>query len=257
MTTSTAPHTASELLAVMSARLLRDGQVVFAGVGIPLLAATLAQRLQAPGLTILFEGGTIGAFVEPGKLPPSTNEQRCTRRANMVLSSTDVLLLLQRGYVDVGFMGGAQIDQYGNLNSSFIGDPQHPASRLPGTGGGNDIASLTQMIVAMKHEKRRFVKTVDFVTSPGFLTGENSRHDAGLIAGGMYRVVTDRGMLGFDEASKRMKLLALYPGVTVEQVQHNTGFELLIPADLPVTDPPAEKELAVLRHLDPDRVYTA
>ena len=257
MTTSTALHTASELLAVMSARLLRDGQVVFAGVGIPLLAATLAQRLQAPGLTILFEGGTIGAFVEPGKLPPSTNEQRCTSRANMVLSSTDVLLLLQRGYVDVGFMGGAQIDQYGNLNSSFIGDPAKPKTRLPGTGGGNDIASLTQMIVAMKHEKRRLVKTVDFVTSPGFLTGENSRHDAGLIAGGMYRVVTDLGMLGFDEASKRMKLLALHPGITADQVQQNTGFELLVPPDLPVTDPPNEKELAVLRHLDPDRVYTA
>jgi glutaconate CoA-transferase, subunit B len=257
MTTSTTPYTGSELLAVMSARLLRDGQVVFAGVGIPLLAATLAQRLHAPGLTILFEGGTIGAFVEPGKLPPSTNEQRCTRRANMVLSSTDVLLLLQRGYVDIGFMGGAQIDQYGNLNSSFIGDPQHPTSRLPGTGGGNDIASLTQMIVAMKHEKRRFVKAVDFVTSPGFLTGETSRCDAGLIAGGMYRVVTDLGLLGFDEGSKRMKLLALHPGVTADQVQQNTGFQLLIAAELPVTDPPTENEVAVLRHLDPDRVYTA
>ena len=252
-----ASYTASELLAVMSARLLRDGQVVFAGVGIPLLAATLAQRLHAPGLTILFEGGTIGAFVEPGKLPPSTNEQRCTRRANMVLSSTDVLLLLQRGYVDVGFMGGAQIDQYGNLNSSFIGDPRHLTSRLPGTGGGNDIASLTQMIVAMKHEKRRFVQTVDFVTSPGFLTGNSSRRDAGLIAGGMYRVVTDLGMLGFDEGSKRMKLLAVHPGATAEQVQQNTGFELLVAADLDVTDPPTENELAVLRHLDPDRVYTA
>ena len=256
MTTSTAPYTASELLAVMSARLLRDGQVVFAGVGIPLLAATLAQRLHGSGLTILFEGGTIGAFVEPGKLPPSTNEQRCTRRANMVLSSTDVLLLLQRGYVDVGFMGGAQIDQYGNLNSSFIGDPQHPASRLPGTGGGNDIASLTQMIVAMKHEKRRFVKTVDFVTSPGFLTGDNSRRDAGLIAGGMYRVVTDLGLLGFDERSKRMELLAVHPGVTADQVQQNTGFELLTAADLPVTDPPTANELAVLRDLDPERLYT-
>jgi glutaconate CoA-transferase subunit B len=257
MTIDAAACTASELLAVMSARLLRDGQVVFAGVGIPLLAATLAQRLHAPGLTILFEGGTIGAFVEPGKLPPSTNEQRCTRRANMVLGSTDVLLLLQRGYVDIGFMGGAQIDQYGNLNSSFIGDPQHPASRLPGTGGGNDIASLTQMIVAMKHEKRRFLKTVDFVTSPGFLTGEDSRHHAGLVAGGMYRVVSDLGILGFDDTSKRMKLLALHPGVTADQVQQNTGFELSVAADLPVTDPPTENELAVLRHLDPDRVYTA
>jgi glutaconate CoA-transferase, subunit B len=257
MTISTAPYTASELLAVVSARLLRDGQVVFAGVGIPLLAATLAQRLHAPGLTILFEGGTIGAFVEPGKLPPSTNEQRCTRRANMVLGSTDVLLLLQRGYVDVGFMGGAQIDQYGNLNSSFIGDPQHPTSRLPGTGGGNDIASLTRMIVAMKHEKRRFVKTVDFVTSPGFLTGDNSRRDVGLIAGGMYRVVTDLGLLGFDERSKRMKLLALHPGVSTDRVQENTGFALLIETDLPVTEPPTENELAVLRHLDPERLYTA
>jgi len=250
-------YSSSELLAVMSARLLRDGQVVFAGVGIPLLAATLAQRLHCPGLTILFEGGTVGAFVEPGKLPPSTNEQRCTRRANMVLSSTDVLLLLQRGYVDVGFMGGAQIDQYGNLNSSFIGDPQHPTSRLPGTGGGNDIASLTHMIVAMKHEKRRFVRAVDFVTSPGFLIGNNSRRDAGLIAGGMYRVVTDLGMLGFEADSKRMELLAVHPGVTADQVQQNTGFELLVAPDLPTTDPPAEDELAVLRHLDPDRVYTA
>src|ERR1700739_1196167 len=151
MTISTPDYTASELLAVMSSRLLEDGQVVFAGVGIPLLAATLAQRLHGSGLTILSEGGTIGAFAEPGQLPPSTNEQRCTRRANMVLGSTDVLLLLQRGYVDIGFMGRAQIAQFGNLNSSFIGDAENPTTRLPGTGGGNDISSLTQMIVAMKH----------------------------------------------------------------------------------------------------------
>ena len=257
MTTSGSGYTASELLAVMSARLLRDGQVVFAGVGIPLLAATLAQRLHAPGLTILFEGGVIGAFIEPGKLPPSTNEQRCTRRANMVLSSTDVLLLLQRGYIDIGFMGGAQIDQYGNLNSSFIGDPDRPATRLPGTGGGNDIASLTQMIVAMRHEKRRFVNRVDFVTSPGFLSSTESRPEAGLIAGGMYRVVTDLGIFGFEERSKRMQLLALHPGITAEDVQENTGFELLIAADLAVADPLSEDELAALRHLDPDRLYTA
>jgi glutaconate CoA-transferase, subunit B len=161
-------YAASEMLAVLAARQLKDGQVAFAGVGVPLLAATLAQRLRCPGLTILFEGGVIGAFVEPGKLPPSTNDQRCTKRANMVLGSAEVLLLLQRGYVDIGFMGGAQIDQYGNLNSSFIGDPAAPKTRLPGTGGGNDISSLTNMIVAMKHEKRRFVEKVDFITSPGF-----------------------------------------------------------------------------------------
>jgi len=257
MTTSVSACTAGELLSIISARLLREGQVVFAGVGIPLLAATLAQRLHAPGLTILFEGGTIGAFVEPGKLPPSTNEQRCTRRANMVLGSTDVLLLLQRGYVDVGFMGGAQIDQYGNLNSSFIGGSSDPATRLPGTGGGNDIASLTQMIVAMKHEKRRFVSKVDFVTSPGFLSGGASRREAGLLAGGIFRVVTDLGIFGFDEPSGRMKLLALHPDVSLDRVQASTGFELLVDADLPVTEPPTGNELRVLRHLDPDRVYTA
>jgi glutaconate CoA-transferase, subunit B len=256
MTARAADHTASELLAVMSARLLRDGQVVFAGVGIPLLAATLAQRLHAPGLTILFEGGVVGAFIEPGQLPPSTNEQRCTRRANMVLSSTDVLLLLQRGYVDIGFMGGAQIDQYGNLNSSFIGDPDRPATRLPGTGGGNDIASLTHMIVAMKHEKRRFVNRVDFVTSPGFLSGADTRREAGLTVGGMYRVVTDLGIFGFEERSKRMELLALHPGVAAEHVQASTGFELVIAADLAVTEPPTKDELAALRHLDPERLYT-
>jgi glutaconate CoA-transferase subunit B len=179
----------------------------------------------------------------------------------MVLSSTDVLLLLQRGYVDIGFMGGAQIDQYGNLNSSFIGQPDgaigHPATRLPGTGGGNDIASLTQMIVAMKHEKRRFVNRVDFVTSPGFLSGIDSRRAAGLNTGGMYRVVTDFGVFGFEERSKRMQLKALHPGVTRDQIQSNTGFELLIAVDLEVADPPTEHELAVVRHLDPDRLYTA
>lgn len=250
-------YTASELLAVMSARLLKDGQIVFAGVGIPLLAATLAQGMHCPGLTILFEGGVIGPIIEPGKLPPSTNEQRCTKRANMVLSSTDVLLLLQRGYVDVGFMGGAQIDQHGNLNSSFIGDPARPKTRLPGTGGGNDISSLAQMIVAMKHEKRRFVKTVDFVTSPGYLQGGTTRRDSGLAAGGMYRVVTDLGIFGFDDKTKRMKIVALHSGVTVAQVQDNTGFELAAGPDIAVTERPAERELAFLRKLDPDRLYTA
>ena len=250
-------HTASELLAILSARQLMDGQVVFAGVGIPLLAATLAQRLHCPGLTILFEGGVIGAFIEPGKLPPSTNDQRCTVRANMVLGSAEVLLLLQRGYVDVGFMGGAQIDQFGNLNSSFIGDPAKPKTRLPGTGGGNDISSLTNMIVAMKHEKRRFVENVDFITSPGWLNGEQTRRDSGLPTGGMYRVVTDLAVFGFDETTRRLKPLALNPGVTREQVQDNTGFELEFGHDTGVTEPPTGNELSVLRMLDPDRLYIA
>ena len=251
------PYSASEMLSVMSGRLLTDGQTVFAGVGIPLLAATLAQRIHGPGITILFEGGTLGPFVVPGELPASTNEQRCTRRANMLLSITDVLLLLQRGYVDVGFMGGAQIDRYGNLNSSFIGSPENPSVRLPGTGGGNDISSLTQMIVAIKHEKRRFVEKVDFITSPGFLTGNSTRHDTGLISGGMYRVVTDLAIMGFDEMTKSMKVEALHPKVTAEEVRDNTGFDILIDENAGVTKAPSDEELSVLRHLDPDRVYIA
>ncbi len=248
-------HTAAELLTILSARELKNGQVVFAGVGIPLLAATLAQRLNCPSLTILFEGGVIGALIEPGKLPPSTNDQRCTMRANMVLGSAEVLLLLQRGYVDVGFMGGAQIDQYGNLNSSLIGDPARPKTRLPGTGGGNDIASLTQMIVAMKHEKRRFVEHVDFITSPGFLRGGTTRHDSGLVTGGMHRVVSDLAVFDFDEKDRRMRVIALNPGVTREQVQDNTGFKLKFADDLGITGPPTDQELKELRELDPERLY--
>ncbi|MEA2861237.1 MAG: glutaconate CoA-transferase, subunit [Methylobacteriaceae bacterium] len=253
------PHryTANEILTVLSARQLRDGQVIFAGVGIPLLAATLAQRTRCPGLTILFEGGVIGAFVEPGKLPPSTNDQRCTKRANMVLGSAEVLLLLQRGYVDLGFMGGAQIDQYGNLNSSFIGDPVHPKTRLPGTGGGNDISSLANMIVAMKHEKRRFVEYVDFITSPGFISGGDSRAKSGLPTGGMFRVVTELAVFSFEDEERRMKVAALNPGVTRQEVQDKTGFELIFDDDLAVTEPPSEHELSTLRLLDPERLFTA
>lgn len=257
MMTDKSAYTASELLAVMSARLLNDGQIVFAGVGIPLLAVTLAQRLHAPSLTILFEGGVIGPFVVPGELPPSTNEQRCTRKANMVLPITDVMLLLQRGYIDVGFMGGAQIDRFGNLNSSFIGDPDKPKTRLPGTGGGNDISSLTNMIVAMKHEKRRFVPEVDFVTSPGFLSGGTSRADAGLVTGGMFRVVTDLALMGFDGETRQMKVLALHQGVSRDQVLDNTGFDLAFDDELTETEPPSTDELAVLRELDPEQLYTA
>jgi glutaconate CoA-transferase subunit B len=254
---STQGFTASELLAVSASRLLKDGQIVFAGIGTPLLAATLAQRNFAPHLTILFEGGTIGPFIVPGELPPSTNEQRCTRRSNMVLPITDVLLLLQRGYVDVGFMGGAQIDRFGNLNSSFIGSADDPRTRLPGTGGGNDISSLTNMIVAMRHEKRRFVADVDFLTSPGWIRGGRSRAEAGLPQGGMWRVVTDLAIMGFDEETREMKVLALQQGVTREEVLDNTGFELLFAEKLETAEPPRKDELDVLRHLDPERLYTA
>jgi glutaconate CoA-transferase subunit B len=174
-----------------------------------------------------------------------------------VLGSAEVLLLLQRGYVDVGFMGGAQVDQYGNLNSSFIGDPANPKIRLPGTGGGNDIASLTQVIVAMKHERRRFVERVDFITSPGYLRGGGARQANGLLAGGTFRVVTDLAVFGFDDEERRMQVSSLNPGVSREQVQDNTGFPLEFAANVGMTEPPTEQELQMLRELDPERLYTA
>jgi glutaconate CoA-transferase subunit B len=250
-------YNTAELVAIMSARFLEDGKIVFGGAGMPLISCILAQKTHAPRLTILFEGGVIGPRVEAGKLPPSTNEQRAARQANMLLSITDILLLQQRGYVDYGFLGGAQIDQYGNLNSSFIGDADHPKVRLPGTGGANDIASLaSKILVAMHHEKKRFVKKVDFITTPGYLHGGDSREKSGMTVGGTYKVITHLGILGFDEKSRRMRLEALHPGATVEEVKDRTGFDLLIPDKVQYTKPPTEEELRILRELDPDQRYT-
>jgi glutaconate CoA-transferase subunit B len=250
-------YNTAELVTVMSARVLEDGKIVFGGAGMPLVSCILAQKTHAPRLTILFEGGVIGPHVEPGKLPPSTNEQRAARRANMLLSITDILLLQQRGYVDYGFLGGAQIDQYGNLNSSFIGDPDNPKVRLPGTGGANDIASLaSKILVAMHHEKKRFVEKVDFITTPGYINGADSREKSGLKVGGVYKVITHLGIFGFDEKTRRMRLEALHPGATVEEVVARTGFDLIIPKEVPVTEPPTKEELRILRELDPDQRYT-
>ena len=250
-------YNTAELVAVMSARFLEDGKIVFGGAGMPLISCILAQKIHAPRLTILFEGGVIGPHVEVGKMPPSTNEQRAARRANMLLSITDILLLQQRGYVDYGFLGGAQVDQYGNLNSSFIGDADNPKVRLPGTGGANDIASLaSKILVAMHHEKKRFVKKVDFVTTPGYLNGGDTREKAGLTMGGTYKVITHLGIFGFDEKTRRMRLESLHPGATVEEVKDRTGFDLLIPDKIQYTKPPTEEELRVLRELDPDQRYT-
>jgi glutaconate CoA-transferase subunit B len=241
----------------MSARFLEDGKIVFGGAGMPLISCILAQKTHAPRLTILFEGGVIGPYVQAGKLPPSTNEQRAARQANMLMSITDILLLQQRGYVDYGFLGGAQIDQYGNLNSSFIGDAENPKVRLPGTGGANDIASLaSKILVAMHHEKKRFVKKVDFITTPGYLQGGDSREKAGMPVGGTYKVITHLGIFGFDEKTRRMRLEGLHPGATVEEVKDRTGFELLIPDKIQHTKAPTAEELRILRELDPDQRYT-
>src|SRR6266403_1041778 len=200
---------AAELLAVIAARQLRDDTTVFAGVGVPLLAAALAKQRHAPRLTMVIEGGIIGPQIAPGRLPVSTNEMRAGHRATMLPSITDAFLFAQRGFVDVGFMGGAQIDQYGNINTSVLGpDYWHPKVRLPGTGGANDIASLCkEVIILTAHEKRRFVPRVD----------------------------TTLGVFGFDPETRRMRVEALHHEVTLETVRANTGFELLTAAPVGIT----------------------
>jgi glutaconate CoA-transferase subunit B len=249
-------YSVTELLAVMAARELPGVATLFAGVGIPLLAAALAQKLHAPDLTIVVEGGSIGPEVLPGRLPISTNEMRVAHRARMLPGITDTFLFAQRGFLDVGFVGGAQIDQFGNLNSSFLGPHERPKVRLPGSGGANDIISLCRraMVVTM-HERRRFVPRVDFVTSPGFLAGRDARRKAGLLFGQVSRVVTHLGILGFDPETRAMRLEALHPGVSIADVQEQTGFELGVTDRLATTEPPGATELAVLRSLDPDRRF--
>jgi glutaconate CoA-transferase, subunit B len=249
--------TPAELLAVMGSRQLKDNTTVFAGVGVPLLAAALAQQRHAPRLTMVIEGGIIGPQIRPGRLPVSTNEMRAAHRAQMLPGITDTFLFAQRGFLDYGFMGGAQIDMHGNINTSVVGpDYWKPKVRLPGTGGANDIASLCrEVFILTAHEKRRFVPRVDFVTSPAWLDGDGARRRAGLLFGGVSRVVTTLGIFGFHPDSKRMRVEALHPGVTLDQVRAETGFELLTAPDVGVTEPPADDELAMLRALDPERRF--
>jgi glutaconate CoA-transferase subunit B len=249
--------TASELLAVMASRVLRDDTTVFAGVGVPLLAAALAQQRHAPRLTMVIEGGIIGPRIKPGRLPISTNEMRAGHRAQMLPGITDTFLFAQRGFLDYGFMGGAQIDQHGNVNTSILGtDYWKPKVRLPGTGGANDIASLCrEVIIVTTHERRRFVPKVDFVTSPAWLDGGDTRRRSGLFFGGVSRVVTTLGIFGFDPETRRMRVDALHPGVTRAQVHEHTGFALLDAPEITETAPPAADELEMLRALDPERRF--
>ena len=248
--------TANELLAVMGSRALKDGATVFAGVGAPMMAAALAQRTHAPTLTMMMEGGILGPSFKPGELPISTNEMRTAYRAQMLPGITDAFLLAQRGFLDVGFIGGAEIDQYANLNTSAIGGYDRPKVRLPGSGGANDIISLCREVMILTvHEKRRFTERVEFITSPGYLSGGDSRRKSGLLFGGVSRMVTTLGIFDFAPPSRRMRLIALHPGVSVADVQANTGFEVLVSDTLATTDPPTDKELQILRSLDPRRQF--
>jgi acyl CoA:acetate/3-ketoacid CoA transferase beta subunit len=244
-------YTPTELLATVASKLLEDGKSVFVGTGLPMIAAMLAQRTHAPNLLIIFEAGGVGPRVPV--LPISVGDSRTFYRAASASSMHDVMSMCQAGHIDYGFLGAAMIDMYGNINTTVIGDHHHPTARLPGSGGANDIGSLCwRTIIIMRQEKRRFLSKVDFITTPGYLTGPGAREKAGLPAGsGPYRVITQLGLYGFDQTSKRLTLLAVHPGVTLEQIQQNSEMEILIPAHVETTQPPTPEERRVLHEIDP------
>ena len=249
-------YSPSELLVCLSSRVMEDGTTAFIGTGIPMLAASLAQSMHAPNLIAVFEFGGTGAILE--KLPLAVGDMRTYNKSLHASGITDIMETSQRGFIEYGFLGGAQIDAYGNLNSTVIGDVLKPKVRLPGSGGGNDVGSCCWRTIAiMRHDKRRFIEKIDFITTPGFLTGPGAREEAGLPRNtGPYRVVTNLGVLGFDDETKRMKLLNVNPGVTADDVIENTGFELLLADEIGKNPAPTDEELKILREkVDPDGLY--
>lgn len=238
-----------EFMIIAAARELKDNEIVVAGTGLPMAATTVAKLSHAPNCYYVVETG-IGD-VKPKHTVLSVADPRLTGAARpaFIADTLEGLgFLVHKGLADVGFLGGAQIDKYGNLNATVMGDYHNPKKRFPGSGGANVIASCAKrVLIIMKHEKRRFMEKVDYITSPGFLSGANSRAEAGLTGGGPDKVISDLAVLGFDKETKRMTLLSVHPGVTVEQVIESTGFELLIPESVPMTSEPTEEELAILR----------
>ncbi len=248
-------YTPRELLACCAARLLKDGESVFVGTGLPLVGAMLAKKLHAPQMMPIYECGAVDP--DPRQLPWSVADPWTLYKASIILSMSSVFGYSRAGYADVGFLGGAQIDMYGNINATVIGPYDKPSVRLTGSGGANDIASLCERVIFMGlHLPQRFPEKVDYVTTPGFLDGPGGRERAGLLGKGPWRVLSHLGIMGFDEESCRMKLLSYHPGVTVEVIQEFTGFELLVADDVHETDKPTEEELACLREqVDPCQLF--
>ena len=248
-------YNTTELLACAASRELKNGKSIFVGTGLPIIATMLAQRLHAPDLLVVFEAGGIGPQIPT--IPISVGDSRTFYKAVMAASMDYTMGMAQAGLVDYGFLGAAQIDKYGNLNTTVIGSHDKPKARLPGSGGANDLGSLcSKTITLMRHDKLRFVNKLDYLTTPGYLTGPGAREKAGLPANtGPYRVITQLGILGFHNESKEMMLLSTNPGVTVQDVVDNTSFELVIPEKVSETKPPTSKELQLLREeIDPSGI---
>jgi glutaconate CoA-transferase subunit B len=244
-----------ELMAVCGSRQIRSGDVVFIGTGLPLIAAMLAKRTHAPKAKIVYEAGFIDSNAKDIAL--SIADSRLGYQAAAAIGLLETLgLMLQGGHVDVGFVGAAQIDEHGNINTTYIGSFDKPIVRLPGSGGGNDIiSSAKRIIVIMTHEKRKMVKKLDYLTSPGFLDGPGAREKAGLLGGGPSLVVTNLCQMDFDPETKRIRLATVHPGITVSNVVENSGFDLIIPKSVPTTSLPTKEELELLRQIDPNGIY--
>jgi glutaconate CoA-transferase subunit B len=246
-----------ELMVIEAARYIEDYEVVFSGTGLPLISTMFAQKTHAPHLCYVVETGPIAPLVLP--TPLSVSDSRAQHRAVRLGSLREVLgCLLQRGLADVGFLGGAQIDQYGNINSTVVGDYQNPEIRFPGSGGANDIASHARKIfIITRHEKRRFPEKCDFITSPGYLGGPDDRKRVGLaIRKPLIRVITDLTVMEISRGTGRFRLSSLMPGVSVERVLEATGFRPEVPSKVEEVKVPTEKELQILREeVDPNGFY--
>ena len=245
-----AEYSADDMMIVAAARALRDGAVCFVGIGLPSTAANLARRLHAPDVVLVYESGCIGS--KPIRLPLSIGDGELAETADAVVSVPEIFAYwLQAGRIDVGFLGAAQIDRYGNINSTVIGPYDAPRVRLPGAGGAPEIAaSVGEVIVLLRQTDRAFVERTDFRTSVGFGDGPGSREKLGLRGRGPTVVITDLGVLRPDPVSCELVLTELHEGVTVEQAVAGTGWTLQVAAELGRTAPPTEQELAALRELE-------
>lgn len=242
-----------EYLAFMGSRVMEDSKTVFVGTGLPIIACMLAQKTHAPNLTMVFEAGGIGPRMP--ELSVSVGESRTYYQGMAATSMHDVMSMAQAGYIDYGFLGAAQIDIYGNINTTVIGDWHLQKTRLPGSGGANDVSSFSKRLILIiaNQSTRTFVKKVDFLTTPGYLDGPGAREKAGLPRDtGPYRVITQLGLYGFDDATKELKLISINPGVTVAQIKENSSFDIIIPDKVTQSPEPSDEELQILRRdIDP------
>jgi len=254
--TANLEYTSFELMAVAGARELKDGEIVGVGLGLPVVSAFLAKRTHAPNITIMFELGVVDP--EPLEIGvDGLSDPRLWYRAKIHTSFADMLgAVLHRGLVDVGFLGGLEIDAYGNLNTTLLGDPHGKFRRFTGSGGGNDIASSARRtVVTIRHETRKLNEAVSFMTSPGYLHGGDERKKLGLV-GGPARLITDKAVFGYDPESKRMRLESIHPNTTLEEVLANMSFRPIIPAQVPFTEPPTAEQVRLIREeIDPQKAY--